>query len=75
MDASENRKVPMLLHYLGTKNFSKLCDYMDDKNLLQEKYDTLVGKCIELFQPKVIEVAEVYKFNMRKQTQGESVQD
>ena len=65
----------MLLHFIGQKVFSKLCDYMDDANVYNEKYDTLISKLEELYKPRVIEIAECYKFHCRKQDQNESVQD
>ena len=59
LQTKEEAKVPMLLHYLGTENFSFFCDFMDDKDLLKESYKILVEMCKELFDPKIIEIAEV----------------
>ena len=33
--------VPYLLHLLGSKYIGNLCDYMDEKELIVEKYDNL----------------------------------
>lgn len=71
----DKEKVPYLLHYLGQKVFAKLCDYMDDEDVYKKDYSVLVKKLKELYEPKVIEIAECFKFQCRKQQKNESVQD
>ena len=73
MGISGEARVPYLLYHLGTKYMGKLCDYMDDKELLLEKYDDLEKNLKELFDDKKSEIAEVYKFGTRRQIPGESV--
>ena len=41
METKETDKVPLLLHYIGTNLYSKLCDYMDDVNLYTQEFKVL----------------------------------
>lgn len=68
-------RLPYLLHFIGTKNFSTLCDYMDDADLYTQKYTDVTDKLKDLFEPEVIEIAENFKFNSRKQQPGENIHD
>ena len=52
MGTKETDKVPILLHYIGTNSYSKLCDYMDDVNLYTQKFKALKKKLFELFEPE-----------------------
>ena len=47
---------------------------MDDVDLYKQKYNDVIKKLEKLYKPKVIEVAECYKFHCKKQSK-ESVQD
>ncbi|XP_048506850.1 uncharacterized protein LOC125499994 [Athalia rosae] len=68
-------KVPYILHHLGVANYAKLCDFCDDVDLYKLKYTDLIAYLASLFEDKVVEIAEAYKFHCRKQGQGESVKD
>ena len=48
---------------------------MNDVNVYETKYDVLIAKLEELYKPRVVEIAECYKFHCRKQEVGETVQD
>lgn len=74
MKTPDTEKVPLLLHYIGTHAFSTLCDYMNDEDLYTKTFEEIEKKLKELYTPEGIEIAEIYKFNGRKQLQGESVQ-
>ena len=74
METPTEKKLPYLLHFLGAQNYANLCDYLDDVDIYKMAYSEVTDKCKELFEPKVIEVAERYKFTCRKQLPGESAQ-
>ena len=70
-------RVPYFLHYLGEKGFDILSDNYElatEKTLYTEKYEALVKKAKELFEPVVLEIAENFKFNHRRQHPGEDIQ-
>ena len=68
-------RVRYLLQYLGSQNYAKFYDLNDDIKVYELKYDTLKGKLEDLYEVKVVEIAECYKFQCRKQGQGESIQE
>ena len=68
-------RVPFLLHHLGASNYEKMRDFFDDESLKGISYADLTKKLKVLFQVKVIEIAECYKFQCRMQGVGESIKD
>ena len=71
----DEARVPYFLHYLGSKAFDILSDnYEAGKDLYKENYAALTKKAKDLFEPVVLEIAENFKFNHRKQLAGEDIQ-
>lgn len=38
----DKRKLPHVLHYMGQENYDNLCDYLDNVNLYEKKYEEVI---------------------------------
>ena len=71
----EEGRVPYLLRYLGSAVYNNLCDSLGTATSPYTKtYKDITDKLTELYEPESLVVAEIYKFNIRKQLPGEDVQ-
>ena len=71
----EEGRVPYLLRYLGSAVYNSLCDSLGtDTSPYTKTYKDITDKLTELYEPESLVVAEIYKFNIRKQLPGEDVQ-
>ena len=68
-------KARYLLLYIGETAYNALCDNFGNANVGTKEYDDLTAKLKELYAPAALEISENYKFNCRKQMDGESVQN
>ncbi|XP_078051733.1 uncharacterized protein LOC144477874, partial [Augochlora pura] len=70
----DDEKVAYLLHYIGTTAFDMICDKLAPEDPYNELYNNLTAKLEEFYSPKALEIAENYRFHLRKQSDGEGVQ-
>ncbi|XP_023246922.1 uncharacterized protein LOC106642194 [Copidosoma floridanum] len=75
MKIQETEKVPNILHYIGEAAYNKLCDTYGSDDPYTKTYVEIKNKLKELYEPVALEIAEVFKFNCRRQQPGESVQE
>lgn len=71
----EDKKVGYLLHYMGAEAFDTLCDKLAPEDPWQKDYRFLVDFMQQYYDPAPLEIAENFRFNKRKQLEGESVQE
>ncbi|XP_040156387.1 uncharacterized protein LOC120896387 [Anopheles arabiensis] len=72
-EVKSNNKKAMLLHYMGVDSYNLLCDHISPEEPEDKTYEQIV-KCLdELFDPKPLEMVELWKFRQRLQTEGETV--
>ncbi|XP_046608877.1 uncharacterized protein K02A2.6-like [Neodiprion virginianus] len=75
MKIENSDKVVYLLHFVGDTAYNALCDTFGETQVDQKSYAELAAKLKELYAPPVLEIAENFKFNSRKQLPGESIQE
>lgn len=68
-------RVPYLLHYVGATAFDVLCDRLAPADPFEQTYQRITEKLQEFYASAPLEIAENYKFNLRKQREGEIVQE
>ncbi|XP_078045447.1 uncharacterized protein LOC144474480 [Augochlora pura] len=54
--------------------FDMICDKLAPEDPYNELYNSLTAKLEEFYSPKPLEIAENYRFHLRKQADGEGVQ-
>lgn len=74
-EIKDEARVPYLLHYVGAAAFEVLCDRLAPADPFEQTYQVIKEKLQQYYAPPPLEIAENYKFNLRKQQDGESVQD
>lgn len=72
---TEERRVFYLLHYMGNEAYNIVCDKLAPVQPRTKSYDELVDVMKKHFSPEPLEIAENFRFHLRKQGEGESVQD
>lgn len=75
IDCEDNKKVSIILHYMGQRTYNMLCDKISPAKASQLTYAQIVGKLSEHFDPEPLEIVENYRFHLRKQEEGESAED
>lgn len=70
----DEARVPHLLQYLSAPVYNNLCDNFGAVSPYTKKYKDLTDKLKELYEPEALEIAEIFRFNNRKQLPGEDVQ-
>ena len=68
-------KVPYLLHYMGTDAYDILSDKLAPEEPDSKDYEEIVKMMNMFYDPTPVEISEVFRFQCRKQTEGESVQE
>lgn len=71
----EDKTVFYLLHYMGADPYDVLCDKLAPVQPCTKKYQELVDIMSKHFCPEPLEIAENYRFHLKKQGEGESIQD
>lgn len=74
-NVKDEDKHQYLLQYIGDKAYNALCDTYGDDEIYNKDFTTLSAKMKELFEPPILEIAENFKFNCRKQLPGETNQE
>lgn len=72
---SQADQAAYLLHYMGTKAFNILCDKCVPEDPYTLTYERIKTKMAEHYMPIPLEIAENHRFQLRKQQEGESLQD
>ncbi|XP_055533820.1 uncharacterized protein LOC129723554 [Wyeomyia smithii] len=67
-----NRK-NMLLHFMGAETYDVLCDNLFPTEPENKTYNEIVTLLGEYFDPKPLEMVELWKFSKRMQREGESI--
>lgn len=71
---NESMKLTYLLHYIGIEAYDVLADEMGSKPD-DSTYEIVCKKLKAHYKPETLEIVENYKFHMRRQEEGESVDD
>ncbi|KAK9727473.1 hypothetical protein QE152_g19137 [Popillia japonica] len=71
----DDKKVGYLLHYMGADAFDTLCDKLAPEDPWLKEYKFLVDYMQQYYNPAPLEIAENFRFNKRRQQEGESVQE
>ncbi|KMQ85464.1 hypothetical protein RF55_15974, partial [Lasius niger] len=74
-EIAESKKVPYLLHFVGTAAFKMLSNRLAPEDPYEKTFDDIAKLLQEFYEPETLEVAENFKLMQRKQQEGESVQD
>ncbi|KAK9716819.1 hypothetical protein QE152_g24506 [Popillia japonica] len=64
-------KVGYLLHYMGADAFDTLCDKLAPEDPWLKEYKFLVDYMQQYYNPAPLEIAENFRFNKRRQQEGE----
>ncbi|XP_035918707.1 uncharacterized protein LOC118516987 [Anopheles stephensi] len=73
MDLQPEKKKPVLLHYMGMECYNTLCDLALPKEPEGLTYQEVVDKLTSHYEPRPLEMVELFKFWQRKQQEGETV--
>ncbi|KAK9674931.1 hypothetical protein QE152_g40760 [Popillia japonica] len=68
-------KKHLLLHYIGQEAHDILSDKVAPKKAQEKSYEEVVEILGSFFESKPLEIVENYKFHLRKQAEGESVEE
>ena len=71
----ENRRVPVFLTVIGTKNYSLLSDFYSPDKPKDKDLEELITTLQSHFDPPLIVIAERFHFYKRDQRSGESIVD
>lgn len=73
--AAANKRKVMLLHYMGQEAYNVLCDKIAPHKPTDKTYEEIVKSMKEYYEPEPLEIVENYRFHLRKQKEGESVNE
>ncbi|XP_040164742.1 uncharacterized protein LOC120901101 [Anopheles arabiensis] len=62
-----------LLHYMGSETYNVLCDLLSPDEPEAKTYDQIVSALDDHFDPKPLEMVELWKFRQRTQKEAESI--
>lgn len=68
-------RASLLLHYIGQDTYNTLCDKLTPEKPVQKSYAELVKLLENHFEPKPLEIVENYRFHLRKQQDGENIEE
>uniref|UniRef100_A0A6P7FGT3 Uncharacterized protein LOC114330131 n=1 Tax=Diabrotica virgifera virgifera TaxID=50390 RepID=A0A6P7FGT3_DIAVI len=71
----EEMKLPYLLHYMGSEAYDTLCDKLAPEVPEDKSYEDTVKLMDSFYNPAPIEVAEIFRFQSKRQAEGESIQE
>lgn len=74
-ETKENLKLHYLLHYMGANTYEILCDKLAPEEPKTKTYKEVVDLLQDFYSPTPLEVAEIFRFQSRKQKDGETVQE
>nr|CAI5857665.1 unnamed protein product [Callosobruchus analis] len=67
--------VTYLLHFMGPEAYDTLCDKLAPNSPEDRAYNEVVQMMDQCYNPCLLEIAEICRFQSRKQQEGESVQE
>ncbi|XP_076544259.1 uncharacterized protein LOC143305275 [Osmia lignaria lignaria] len=70
----DDQKVAYLLHFIGPVAFDIICDKLSPADPYKQTYANITAKLEDFYAPTPLEIAENYRFHLRKQTEGETIQ-
>ncbi|XP_046145704.1 uncharacterized protein K02A2.6-like [Osmia bicornis bicornis] len=70
----DDQKVAYLLHFIGPVAFDMICDKLSPADPYKQTYANITAKLEDFYAPTPLEIAENYRFHLRKQTEGETIQ-
>lgn len=73
--SEEAKKLALLLHYMGQETYDVLCDKMSPAEPTSKSYAQIVCLLDQHFDPQPLEIVENYRFHLRKQQDGESIDE
>ena len=68
-------KIYLLLHHIGQDTYNVICDKIAPAEPQDQKYDEIIATLRLHFDPKPLEIVENYRFHLRKQQEGETIED
>lgn len=71
-DCKEQKKEALLLHFIGVNAYNILCDKLTPQQPENKTFKEIVSVLEDHFEPKPSELVECFRFNMRRQQDGES---
>ncbi|KAK2578792.1 hypothetical protein KPH14_012856, partial [Odynerus spinipes] len=71
----KEKQVAYLLHFIGAPAFDLICDKLAPADPYKQTYANLTAKLEEFYAPTPLEIAENYRFHLRKQAEGEPIQN
>ncbi|XP_071652688.1 uncharacterized protein [Temnothorax longispinosus] len=71
----EAQKVTYLLHFIGSAAFDIICDKLAPAEPHDSTYAALTTALAEFYAPASLEIAEIFRFQTRKQQDGESIKE
>ncbi|XP_055908516.1 uncharacterized protein K02A2.6-like [Eupeodes corollae] len=69
------KKVKLLLHYMGSEAYNVLCDKVSPDKPSTKSYDDIIKTLSEFFDPTPNEILENYRFHLRKQQDEETCEE
>lgn len=73
--AEENKKVRLLIHSLGSEAATKVIKSFKPEKYHEQTYAVVVAQCKKLFVGELNKIVERYRFNERRQKEGEGIDD
>ncbi|KMQ88486.1 hypothetical protein RF55_12017 [Lasius niger] len=71
----EAQKVTYLLHFIGPSAFDIICDKLAPEEPHNCTYAVLITALAKFYAPAALEIAEIFRFQTRKQQEGETIKD
>ncbi|XP_050500443.1 uncharacterized protein LOC114337386 [Diabrotica virgifera virgifera] len=71
----EEMKLPYLLHYMGSEAYDTLCDKLAPEVPEDKSYEDTVKLMDNFYNPAPLEIAEIFRFQSKRQAEGESIQE
>ena len=68
-------KIYLLLYHVGPDTYNVICDKLAPAEPQDQKYNEMITTLRLYFDPKPLEIVENYRFHLRKQQEGETIED
>ncbi|KAB0804525.1 hypothetical protein PPYR_01495 [Photinus pyralis] len=74
-NTTDDMKVYYILHYMGASTYDILADKLSPVEPESKTYIEIIQTLEHFYSPSPLEVAEIFRFQSRKQVEGESIQE
>lgn len=74
-EVPDKLKLHYLLHYMGSDAYNTLCDTLAPEVPEDKDYNSIVATMDKFYDPAPLEIAETFRFQSRRQQEGESVNE